>query len=305
MNPDAAVYLGTVAAIGFVLKCTILLTVEIRNRVTQAFVILCLFFILQNAAEFLGYFTYLKSSTLGEFFIHVYMMTLFYVFPSLLLFTLALTGSPWFTRARMVLYGIASLLSLVYLSGQVVAGFQLIGWSVITTPGPAYWLAMSFVILCGLGAIAHLLYYYRSGRNAEIRQNARVTLLAFTPILAVALAVLGLRLIGFNSSSAISMPVATLLFLYIMLLHANGNLFWLSTKFKSIVAIIKMDRTASVDEIIREIEKVRILEALRLTEGQQKSAAEILGVPPSTLNKRLTKYRIDAEQFKQDSILRQ
>ena len=114
----------------------------------------------------------------------------------------------------------------------------------------------------------------------------------------VAAIVLGLRILGFNSSSALSLPVATVIFLYIMLLHTNGNLFWFSTKLKSILVIMKMDHNVSFDAIITELEKVRIQEALKLTDGQQKIAAELLGIPASTLNKRLNKYQIDADTFK-------
>jgi hypothetical protein len=301
MNPDIAVYLGTFAAIAFALKSAILFNIEIKNRASQAFVVVCLCFVLQNAAEFLGYFTYLKSNSLGEFFIHFYMISLFYTFTSVAVFALALTNSAWFRQGRLALYLAATLLTLTYMSNQVVTGFQFIGWSVITEPGPLYWVAMGFVLLCGAFAVAHLLYHYRNNTDLEVRQNARVTLQALSPVMAVAVGVLGLRLLGFNSSSVISLPIATLLFLYMMLLHTNGNLFWLSTKLKSLLAIMKMDRNAPLEVIFREIEKIRIQEALKLTDGQQKTAAEILGVPPSTLNKRLSKYNIDAEQYKKQT----
>lgn len=298
MDQDAAVYLGTFAAIAFVLKSAILFNVEIKNRATQAFVIVCLSFVLQNAAEFLGYFTYLKSTALGEFFIHVYMISLFYTFASLLVLSLALSHSAWFGRVRSLIYSLAVLLTVAYLNGLVVSGFRFLGWSVITEPGPLYWLAMGFVMFCAVASISHLFYHYWRTDDPEISQNCRVALLALSPILAIAVAVLGLRLAGFNSSSVISLPIATLVFLYVMLLHTSGNLFWLSTKLKSILAIMMMDRNAPLEVIFREIETVRIQEALKLTHGQQKTAAELLGLPPSTLNKRLTKYNIDAEQFK-------
>lgn len=298
MNPDVLVYMGTVAAIGFVLKCAILFNVEIRNRISQSFVVLCLFFIVQNAAEFLAYFTYLKSVPVGEFFFHVYMNSLFYIFPAVVLLALALIESRYLKVSRYVMFGVSIALSGIYLSDQIVTSVTFVGWSAIAGRGPLYWLAFGYILFCVALTIAILLLAYRTSSNAEIRHNARIYLLAFSPIVAVAIGVLGFRALGFESSSAISLPVATLLFLYIMLLHTNGNLFWLSTKFKSVLAVLRMDRRASVDSIIREIEKVRIQEALKQTNGQQKSAAELLGLPASTLNKRLTKYNIKVQNFK-------
>lgn len=301
MTPDAAVYLGTVAAIAFVVKCAILFNVQIKDRISQTFVLLCLFFVIQNAVEFLGYFTYLKSASLGELFLHFYLVTTYFVFPTLLLYALALTGSRWFGKIRFATYTLSVAFTLAHIGGFVVDGFVFLGWSVITEPGPLYWTAMSYVLLCCIAVVALLAYHFKSNSDHEIRHNARVTLWAFTPIIAVAAGVLSLRVLGFDSSSAVSLPVATVIFLYIMLLHTNGNLFWFSTKLKSILVIMRMDHNVSFDAIITELEKVRIQEALKLTDGQQKNAAELLGIPPSTLNKRLNKYEINAETFKPQS----
>jgi len=298
MTPDAAVYLGTVAAIAFVIKCAILFNVQIKDRISQAFVLLCMFFVFQNAVEFLGYFTYLKSAPLGELLIHFYLVATYFVFPSLLVYALALTNSPWFGWVRLGTYSISVVFTLAHIGGFVVNGFTFLGWSVITEPGPLYWTVMSYILLCCVAVVSALFYQLRTNQDHLVRQNARVTLWAFTPIIAVAAGVLGLRMIGFNSSSAVSLPIATVIFLYIMLLHTNGNLFWFSTKLKSILVIMKMDHNVSFDAIIRELEIVRIQEALKLTDGQQKNAAELLGIPPSTLNKRLNKYEIDADAFK-------
>ena len=162
MNPNVAVYLGTFAAIAFVLKSAILFNIEIKNRTSQAFVIVCLFFVLQNAAEFLGYFTYLRSTSLGEFFIHLYMVSLFYTFASVAVFALALTNSAWFKPGRLLFYLAAMLLTAAYMGNLVVTGFEFLGWSAITKPGPLYWPAMGFILLCGVFAVAHLLYHFRN-----------------------------------------------------------------------------------------------------------------------------------------------
>ncbi len=298
MSPDAAVYLGTIAAIAFVIKSAILFNIQIKDRMSHAFVLLCLFFVFQNAVEFLGYFTYLRSPALGELFIHLYLIASYFVFPSLLVFAVTLTNSAWYNRVRLAAYSIALLFTLAHAGGLVVDGFVFLGWSVITQPGPLYWAVMGYILLCCVSVVSLLLYQLKTNPIPEIRQNARVTLWAFTPIIAVAAGVLGLRLLGFNSSSAVSLPIATIIFLYVMLLHTNGNLFWLSTKLKSILVIMKMDHNVSFDAIIQELEKVRIHEALKRTDGQQKNAAELLGIPASTLNKRLNKYNIDADAFK-------
>lgn len=298
MTQDAAIFLGTIAAISFILKTTILFNVEIKSKVAESFVVLCLFFIIQNVAEFLAYFTYLKSTAWGEFFVHIYFLSLWFIFPSALILALTLTKSSFVKKARIGLFGISGVMVVAYLNGQIITGLNFLGWSVNGIPGQFYWVGMGYVLLCCLLTMLHLGYQFIYNQDSEIRYNCKVYMMGFSPIVAVAVVVLGLRAFGFNSSSVVSLPIATLIFLYVLLLHTNGNLFWLSTKFKTVLAVLRMSKHSSVDDIINEVEKVRIQEALKLTNGQQKTAADILGIPPSTLNKRITKHKINANRFK-------
>jgi len=301
MDPNIAVYLGTVAAISFVLKCTILLNIRIDSRTSQSFVILCLFFVIQNAGEFLAYSIYLKSEAVGKFFAHIYIVTAYFMISSVLVFTLALTQSRVYKMARIVLYSICLLLAVGYANGMVVDGLVYLGWTVIANPGPYYWVGISYMLLCCAAIAGCLWYNSRYNTDLDIRHNARVTMFAFLPILLVAIAVYGLRAFGFNSSSAISLPIATLIFLYILLLHTNGNLFWFSAKLRSILAIMKLEHNVPMDAILEEIEKVRIHQAMKISHGRQKQAAEILGMSASTLSKRLTKYAINADLYKENA----
>jgi hypothetical protein len=304
MTQDAAIYLGTIAAIGFILKATILFNVEIKSKVAESFVVLCLIFVIQNVAEFLAYFTYLKSTQLGEFFIHIYYITLWFIFPSVLVLALAMTKYQYLKQARIILYTISSIATIAYMNGLVVAGFTFLGWSVSGVPGQYYWLAMIYILFCCVSTIGYLAYQFVKNTDNEIRYNSKIYLIAFSPIVLVAVSVLLLKILGFNSTSVVSFPIASLIFLYILLLHTNGNLFWITTKCKTVLAVLMMHKDASVDSLINEIEKVRIQEALKLTNGQQKSAAELLGVPASTLNKRLSKHKIKANNFKPGGALR-
>lgn len=298
MSQDAAIFLGTIAAISFILKTTILFNVEIKSKVAESFAILCLFFIIQNVAEFLAYFTYLNSVALGEFFIHVYFVTLWLIFPSALILALTVTRSKFVKKATVLLYGYSAIIIVAYTNGQIITGFNFLGWTVNGEEGRLYWLGMGYIPLCCLLTVAHLFNQFATNEDSEIRYNCKIYLLGFSPIALVAAVVLGLKSMGFNSSSVISLPIATLIFLYVLLLHTNGNLFWLTTKFKTVLAVLKMNRNSSVEDIINEIEKVRIQEALKLTNGQQKTAADILNIPPSTLNKRITKHKINTNRFK-------
>ena len=298
MDPNTAVYLGTVAAISLVLKCTILLNIRIDSRTSQAFVVLCLFFVAQNAAEFLGYFTYLKSENIGQFFANIYIVSAYFMISSVLIFTLALTESRFYKLTRLGLYLICTLIAIAYVFGMIIDGLVFLGWTIVADPGQFYWIATGYTLLCCATIVGCLWYNSKNNPDLVIRHNARVTLLAFLPILLVAIAVYGLKMLGFNASSAVSLPIATLIFLYVLLLHTNGRLFWFSAKLRSILAILKMENDVPMDAIIEELERVRIHQAMKIANGRQKQAAEILGMSASTLNKRLSKYAINAEFYK-------
>ncbi|MBT8147306.1 MAG: helix-turn-helix domain-containing protein [Gammaproteobacteria bacterium] len=301
MDPNTAIYLGTVAAISLILKCTILLNIRIDSRTSQAFVVVCLFFVAQNAGEFLAYLIYLKSEAVGKLFAHIYIVAAYFMISSVLIFTLALTESRYYKLAQVVLYSCSVVLSIGYMNGMLVDGLIFLGWTVIANPGQFYGFGTGYMLSCCAAIVGCLWYHGVYNTDLEIRHNAKAAMVAFLPILLVAVAVYGLRLLGFNSSSAVSLPIATLLFLYVLLLHTNGTLFWFSAKLRSILAILKIKHDVPMDAIIEELERVRIHQAMKISHGRQKQAAELLGMSASTLSKRLSKYAINADFYRQNS----
>ncbi|MEX0963815.1 MAG: helix-turn-helix domain-containing protein [Pseudohongiellaceae bacterium] len=303
MEQSALLYLGAFALIGIILKLIILFNVSIKSKIAESFAVLCIFFLIQNVAEFLGYFTYNVSETLGLGFVHIYMIALYFIFPSVLLLALTLVEFKHLRAAKVFMYSLAGLLSLAHFSGYVVEGIKFVGWSAITTPGEYYGLVMAFIVLNSLGTLGVLLYHYIANSNFEIRSRCKVNLMAFLPMCAVASIVILFRLAGFESSTAISMPLATIFFLFVMLLQTNGNIFWASLRLKILLSVLTQKNINTLDEILGNIEKLRITEALRASNGIQRNAAKLLSVPPSTLNKKIAKYDIQAEEFQLLSVV--
>jgi len=91
--------------------------------------------------------------------------------------------------------------------------------------------------------------------------------------------------------------MATMFFLFVMLLQTNGNIFWASLRLKILISVLTLKNINTLDEILGNIEKIRITEALRTSNGMQRNATKLLSVPPSTLNKKIAKYKIDVETY--------
>jgi DNA-binding NtrC family response regulator len=101
----------------------------------------------------------------------------------------------------------------------------------------------------------------------------------------------------------LTFPLATMFFLFVMLLQSNGNIFWASLRMKVVMSVLRLKNINTLDVILGNIEKIRITEALRATNGMQRNAAKLLNVPPSTLNKKIAKYKIAAESYQGVSVV--
>jgi len=303
MEQDALIYLSLFALIGIVVKLTILFNVSIKSKIAESFAVVCIMFLVQNVSEFLGYFTYGASQSLGLGFVHIYMIALYFIFPSVLILALTLAEFKHLRSAKAFFYGIAGLISLAHFSGFVIDGIKFIGWSAVTTPGAYYWAAIAYIVFCALATLIVLSYHFLANDSFEVRNRCKVNLLAFAPMFAVLILVALFRMAGFESSTALSLPLATVFFLFVMLLQTNGNIFWASLRLKILMSVLTLKNINTLDEILGSIEKLRITEALRASNGMQRDAARLLSVPPSTLNKKIAKYDIHAEDFHRVSVM--
>ncbi len=304
MQEQGLLYLvPAVAFVGLVLKFCILFNISIKNKIAESFAIVCLFFLVNNLAEFLGYFTFLQSGSVNMFLLHLYMVSLYFIFPAVLLLAMSLVESRFLQQARLVLFGMSAVLTVAEASGYLISGAKFIGWTATTTPGEYYWYAIGFVIINAFATLILLVTNYLSNPDFEIRSRCKVNLLAFAPLLVVVFSVPIARSLGYDSSSAATLPAATLFFLFVMLLQTNGNIFWASLRLKILLSVITMKNIQILDEILVNIEKVRIVEALKATNGKQNNAAELLKIPASTLNRKITKYGIDATAYHADRLL--
>ena len=303
MEQDVLLYLGLIALVGIVLKVAILFNISINSQISESFAVLCLLFLVLNVSEFLGYFTYSMSEPTSFAFVHMYMISAYFVFPAVLVLVLSLVEYKHLKTARVFLYSISALISAAHIGGFVIDGFKFIGWSVVTTPGEYYWAAVAYPLLVAVFSACVLIKHVLANNDFEVRSRCKVNLLAFGPMLLVLVLVLLFRLAGFESSTALTLPLATMFFLFVMLLQSNGNIFWISLRMKILMSVLTLKNINTLDVILGNIEKIRITEALRASNGMQRNAAKLLNVPPSTLNKKITKYKIAAESYQGVSVV--
>ena len=113
---------------------------------------------------------------------------------------------------------IASVLALLVLfTDSIVAGNYSIGYAITATTGSHYWLFGLYLFIAFSINVAALLYRYTSAATELESVRCLYSLLALAPVMLVIAIALGLKLLGFQINAAGLGPIATALFLIIVL----------------------------------------------------------------------------------------
>jgi DNA-binding protein Fis len=197
-------------------KLFVLLTAARGGKVSLLLLSLIFVFAFHNAIELGGYIQFLNGHSLEAFFRPYYVATI-YLLMYMLLHGLAISRlENIYTTISLV--SSATILSvLVLFTDIIVAGQYSIGYSVAAVKGPYYGLFMVFLLATLFANIAALLYRYRSASSPLESIRCLYSLFALSPVILVALLVITLKINGIDFNAAILGPVATALFLVIVI----------------------------------------------------------------------------------------
>ena len=222
---------GVFALLGVVLKALILAQVGTRTRITFAFVMLTLLFIAQNAFEFLGFWTFGTNEALAFRFVDGLMLALFFISPAVVHFIARTIGNRIALYSVPVLLTFACYLSYLLLSGELVLYYEQVAYTIVSVPGPAYPLLQYYSFAALIIAIGSLGFGLAS-KDREIQTRSRVLLIAFAPVFLVSIGVNFLKMQGFNSSTAIMMPLASTFFIWVLMYLARDEVVTFRLKWK-------------------------------------------------------------------------
>ena len=280
---------GTVALVAFCLKVMILAASFTRSRVNAVVNLICLMFILQNALEFITAVAMDNQFASTRLLLDSYMITLYLSFLAMVYFSVSVIGSSA-SRAIMTFFGaFTALLVALHLSGLLVSGYREIGYSVISSPGQYYWLFQLFILLA-IGTSLYLPGSNLHSSDPEIADRSHTILLALAPLCLIAAAVLLLRLLGINASSAIVLPIGTTVFMWVLIKQDKGEFVAFKIKWRIIFKLATTMRNLSLSEWGEEVERQLVREALRMTNNNQSAAAKLVGCNTTTFHRRATKY---------------
>ncbi len=293
----AAFYLfGIFALFGVILKTLILAQIDTRTRITLAFVALTLLFILQNAFEFLGYWTFESDQALAYLFIDGLMISLIFTAPAAIHFIARTIGNRIAMATVPVLLLFGCVLTYLLIAGDVVLTYEHVGYTIVSVPGPAYGLFQLYVIAAVSIAVASLVFGLLN-KNREIHTRSKILLIAFTPIFLVSLGVNLFKILGFNSSTAILMPLASTFFIWVLMYLARDEVITFRLKWRQAWFLIRQLRRVifsshsyANQDYLEALEKDQLAALLEITDGKQSEVARILGTSPATVCRRVSKF---------------
>lgn len=282
-------WLGLIALFAAVAKTAILFLSHSENELTSAFVVLCISMVLQNTFEFLVSLTFFSNPELTDLLLSSELISIIFLAFCLLTFALTVTNNRYIRPISLIfgLWGLACCTLL--LTGQLVLGYERAGYSVVSIPGPYYAVLNAYAFCAfsgGLLALLHSSYVRRDEAAARSKQ----VLVAIAPLCLLIFIVQATRLLGINSTTAVSMPLATTFFVAMMVLYQSGRIVIFKIKWTVIWRLATSMRDVNLNEWVGLVEKLMVKEAMRITGNNQSEAAKLIKSNQSTVGRKFKKY---------------
>lgn len=198
--------------------------------------------------------------------------------------------------ARWWLAGLAvALVGALWLTDWVVLGYEYNGYVLVSTKGPFYWVFTLTVLGC-FAAMTVLLALGIRARDLRTQRECSLTLVGLAPVFLTGVLVILLRQAGSNISAAVLLPFAMTFFLVVTVYAVRAHqlfdirLFIPGTeqwRWFWPLARELTSASAPLPERMRRIEEALIQDALRRSNGVQSRAARSLGLPASSLHRKI------------------
>ena len=193
-----------------------------------------------------------------------------------------------------------SLIILITSTDLIITGAFKNTYSISRTLGQYYWALQIYILACILLGQALIYQNVKNSSTPLIKKRNKVILISFVPIaFTVSLAIV-LMLTGFSFSLSFIFPLATLIFLIIYLHTENkDDLFKilvtvpfsserkaymeLNDRVLNYIAMTQTDEKTSLKNLLSDIERTFITNALEIKDGDHNLAAELLSISISTV----------------------
>ena len=202
----------------------------------------------------------------------------------------------------------AILILFILSSNLLINGVEIHAHSISRSPGPYYWVIQIYISACvSAGIILIWRSIYKS--NSKLDKKRRIVILfSFIPIIFSVLLVILLMQLGLDITWSLFLPVTTLFFVVVYLYTENKNDLFkflvnipysnerktynqLTSHILEYISKTQTDEPVSLKNMMAEIEKIFVNNALEIKDGNHNLAAELLSISLSTVYRHKNKIK--------------
>lgn len=293
---------GFIALIAALFKILILYQVVTASKLTSALNLLILALIAQNCFEFLGYLTWANNPEFSATLIDGLFIALYLVAAAAIFLIMRVSESAYGKLISGLFAAYALVLAVLHSQGLIASAYEQVGYTIISVEASLYPLFSAYILLAIFVAVGALIKG-SLGRNKQIRDRCRVTLLAIMPLCIVGFSVTVLRQMGFNASSALAMPLASTLLVWILMVDERGDYLSFKIKWAILIKLAFNTRGIDLNNWTNMVEKMLVLESMRGTGNNKSEAARLIAINKTTFHRKAEKHLAEEEAASQPSAL--
>ena len=201
-----------------------------------------------------------------------------------------------FTKSKALLaFSGLIVITTIAFSDLIVSGSSTLNYSITASQGKLYVVWQLFCLMTGIATSLALWIGLKSAKDHQLEIRCVYTAFALAPLVLLSLLILVLMGLGFQVNAVVAMPVATTLFLVIMLTSEYQHrltdvrrfLPW-SNERRTSQKIMDIFSNYSRDDLeyrqaVSEIERLLVLHKYDKNEGNASETAGKMGMPRSSL----------------------
>lgn len=278
------------------LKILILSQSATNNKPASAFNLVAISLILGNLSEGVAFFTFADNREIAELAAKGVIISMCLVGASVVHLCATVTEHHYYKLLVISAWSFAGVVVTLAIFNRVVLGVEIGELLLVTIPSDAY-ILFQLLILASISISLFLLATNLHSANYELALRCRCVLIAMAPMFCVGLSIIVLRMVGVVHSSGILMPIASTWFVWILLRSQTDilgfKLQWLQFWF----FVKQAGRAATGRDVLtlqqgnEEIEKLVIIEAMKLSNFIVSDAARLIGCPRETTNRKWKKIK--------------
>jgi len=280
---------GFIALIAAVFKIIILYQVVTYSKLSSALNLLILALIVQNCFEFLGYFTWTKDPALSSRMVDGVFLGYFAVSSAAILLIMRVSELRYGKLIAGLFAGSGLIMAVMLSQGLITTAYVQTGYTIVPEHG-SYYSLFSLYILSVLAVAMGTLGWASLKASRKIKDRCRVTLIAISPMIAVSFGVIILKQFGFASSTALLTPLASTLFVWVLMVDERGDFLRMKIKWVILMKLALNTKDISLNNWTNLVEKMLVLEAMRGTSNNKSEAARLVGVNKTTFHRKAERH---------------